>query len=87
MELFSPTGHREALETHSLNLIQSMFVPLEGEESRGEEKGADPLCLHKKNETLPIGEADFHPLDNSLFCQSHNVILSLRTHFIHAQAL
>lgn len=76
MELFSPTGHREALETHSLNLIQSMFVPLEGEERRGEEKGADPLCLHKKNETLPIGEADFHPLDNKTIAYFVKVITS-----------
>lgn len=32
MDLFSPSGHREVLDLHPLNLIQGMFVPLEGEE-------------------------------------------------------
>lgn len=36
MDLLSPSGHREALEPHSLNLIQSMFKSLGGIRSSGE---------------------------------------------------
>lgn len=36
MDLLSPSGHREALEPHSLNSIQSMFVSLGGIGSSGE---------------------------------------------------
>lgn len=50
MDLFSPSGHGEALDPYSLNLIQSVFVPLEGKEI--EEKGTDPLCLRKIKDSV-----------------------------------
>lgn len=50
MDLFSPSGHRDALESHSLNLIQSMFVALGGKGM--EEKGTDPFCLRQINNSV-----------------------------------
>lgn len=43
MYFFSPSGHREALEPHSLSLIQSMFAALKGKGM--EERGTDPFGL------------------------------------------
>lgn len=50
MDLFSCTGHGEALDLHSLKVIQSMFVPLEGKEI--EERESDPFCLLKINNSI-----------------------------------